>query len=463
MEHAQQAQSDPQTLSIRTAITARNSQGSRAVKRMLLAASLLLALAVPAAAQTSVCNAAANRFCAEAAAITARLDVRTAMEWIDADNPRARADLIRLTGIAAPPFGEEARGRAFATMLREAGADSVWTDAVGNVLGLRRGSGGGRSLVLSGHLDTVFPDDTDVTVTVRGDTLFAPGVGDDTRGLIVVLTVLRALEEAGIETRDDVLFVGTVGEEGLGDLRGVKHLFREDGPRVDAFISVDGGGEGAITNGALGSRRYRITYEGPGGHSWGAFGLGNPHHALGRAILYFVEAADPYTREGPRTSYSVGVLSGGTSVNAIPFESSMEVDMRSVSPARLAGVDSLFQRAMRRALDEQNALRRQGPALTLEVKLVGDRPSGTLDPSTPLVQRAQSAARHLGFTPTLENGSTDSNIPIARGLPAVTIGRGGAGGGAHSPGEWWMNRRGDLAIKNALLILLAEAGVALTP
>ena len=208
-----------------------------------------------------------------------------------------------------------------------------------------------------------------------------------------------------------------------------------------------------------------MKFKGPGGHSWGAVGLANPHHALGRAIHHFVEAARSYTREGPRTSYNVSILGGGTSVNAIPFEAMMEVDMRSGNPGRLAGIDSLFQRALRRALEEQNALRRAGPPLTVDVELVGDRPSGVLDPSTPIVERAQAAARYRGLTPALEDGSPDSNIPIARGLPAITIGRGGVGQGAHSPGEWWMDRQGAgaLAVKNALLIVLAEAGVPLTP
>lgn len=404
-----------------------------------------------------------NRYDAELRRLAERADVVQAFRAIEQLEPRSHADLITLTEIPAPPFKEERRARAYAEMLRAAGADSVWIDAEGNVLALRRGRSDDRKVALAGHLDTVFPEGTDVTVKVRGDTLFAPGIGDDTRGLVVVLTVLRALERANVATEADVLFVGTVGEEGLGDLRGVKYLFGERGPGIDGFIAVDGGSPDRIVNQGIGSHRYGVAFRGPGGHSWGAFGLANPHHALGRAITYFVETADPYTRQGPRTSYNVGVINGGTSVNAIPFESSMEVDMRSVSPERLGGVDSLFQRAMRRALDEQNALRRQGPALTLEVKLLGVRPSGTLDPNTPLVQRGQASARYLGLTPQLENGSTDSNIPISRGLPAITIGRGGVGGGTHAPGEWWMNMGGDIAIKSALLILLAEAGVALTP
>lgn len=392
--------------------------------------------------------------------IAMRPEVRRAFAVIEQIEPRSREDLIRLTEIPAPPFKEETRARAYAEMLRQAGADSVWIDAEGNVIALKRGRSRNRTVAMAGHLDTVFPEGTDVTVKIRGDTLYAPGIGDDTRGLVVVLNVLRAINQAPIVTEADVLFIGTVGEEGLGDLRGVKHLFGSSGPRIDAFIAVDGGSPERIVHQGIGSKRYRVTFRGPGGHSWGAFGLANPHHALGAAIYHFVQEADRYTRQGPRTSYNVGVLSGGTSVNAIPFESVMEVDMRSVSPERLAGIDSIFHRAVRRALEEQNSLRRSGPALTVEVELVGDRPSGVLDPSTPIVQRAMAAARYLGLEPSLESGSTDSNIPIARGLPAITIGRGGVGGGAHSPGEWWLPRNPDLATKNALLILLAEAGVA---
>ncbi len=392
--------------------------------------------------------------------VASRPEVRRAFALIEQIEPRSREDLIQLTEIPAPPFKEETRARAYAEMLRQAGADSVWIDREGNVIALKRGRSGNRTVAMAGHLDTVFPEGTDVTVKIRGDTLFAPGIGDDTRGLVVVLNVLRAVHQAPIATEADVLFIGTVGEEGLGDLRGVKHLFGPSGRKIDAFIAVDGGSPERIVNQGIGSKRYRVTFRGPGGHSWGAFGLANPHHALGAAIYYFVQEADRYTRQGPRTSYNVGVLRGGTSVNAIPFESVMEVDMRSVSPERLAGIDSIFRRAVSQALEEQNRLRRIGPALSVEVDLVGDRPSGVLDPSTPIVQRAMAAVRYLGLEPSLQSGSTDSNIPIARGLPAITIGRGGVGGGAHSPGEWWLPRGSDLATKNALLILLAEAGVA---
>jgi acetylornithine deacetylase/succinyl-diaminopimelate desuccinylase-like protein len=328
------------------------------------------------------------------------------------------------------------------------------------VLGLRRGRRGQRTVAIDGHLDTVFPEGTDVTVRQVGDTLFAPGIGDDTRGLVVVLTVLRAMEEAGLETDDDVLFVGTVGEEGLGDLRGMKHLFREGADPIDAWIEVDGGGLGGITSMGLGSHRYRVTYRGPGGHSWGAFGLANPAHALARGIRRFQDAADTLTRSGPRTSYNVGVIGGGTSVNAIPFEAWAEIDMRSESPRSLETIDAALHAAVERALAEENELRRRGDALTLEMDMIGDRPSGEMEPSAPLVQRAIATTRRFGGDAELGRSSTNANIPIAMGVPAVTIGRGGEGGANHSPAEWWINRDGHLAVQRALLLLAAEAGMA---
>jgi acetylornithine deacetylase/succinyl-diaminopimelate desuccinylase-like protein len=368
--------------------------------------------------------------------------------------------LIELTEIPAPPFLEKARGQRFAELLNQFGADSVWTDPEGNVIGLRRGRGGERTIGFGGHLDTVFPEGTDVTVRQVGDTLFAPGIGDDTRGLVVVLTALRAMEDAGVETQDDVLFVGVVGEEGLGDLRGMKHLFREANEAPDVWIDVDGGGLSRLVTMGLGSVRYRITFSGPGGHSWGAFGLPNPAHAMSRAVRYFQDVADTLTRSGPRTSYNVGRIGGGTSVNSIPAETWMEVDMRSESPESLDRIEQVFLEAMNRALDEENQLRRTGPALTVDNRKVGDRPSGSLESSIPLIQRALATTEVFGVKGELARSSTDSNIPIALGVPAVTIGRGGVGGEGHSPGEWWINRDGYLAIQRALLLVVAEAGLA---
>lgn len=386
--------------------------------------------------------------------------VQEAFEIIEDLEPRTLEDHITITEIPAPPFGEDERAAAYLEMLQEAGVDEAYRDEEGNVIAVRRGTVGDRTLVVSGHLDTVFPEGTDVTVEMRGDTLFAPGVGDDSRGLAMVLTVLRAMNRAELQTEADVWFVGTVGEEGLGDLRGVKHLFREGGPDIDAFISVDGPGDARVVNQALGSRRYRVTVEGPGGHSWGDFGLGNPAHALGRAIRAFDEEAARYVAEGPRTSYNVGRIGGGTSINSIPYEAWMEVDMRSIDPDRLAGIDELFVDVVEGALEERNEERPEGPPLELDLELVGDRPSGEIPGSDPFVQRAMAAAHHFGFEPELARASTDSNVPISLGVPSVTIGRGGAGDGTHSLDEWWLNEDGHLAIQRTLLLVVAEAGLA---
>ncbi|MDP2955813.1 MAG: M20/M25/M40 family metallo-hydrolase [Longimicrobiales bacterium] len=393
--------------------------------------------------------------------LAANAAMQEAFRRIEALDPWGMERLLELTQIPAPPFGEAARAARYAELLREAGADSVWTDPEGNVVALRKGRRGRRTVVLGGHMDTVFPEGTDVTVRQVGDTLFAPGIGDDTRGLVVVLTTLRAMEEAGVETDDDVLFVGTVGEEGLGDLRGMKQLFREGAEPIHAWIEVDGGGLGGIVSMGLGSYRFRVTFEGAGGHSWGAFGLANPAHALGRGIRHFQDAADTLTRSGPRTSYNVGVIGGGTSINSIPFEAWAEVDMRSEGGASsLDRMEAALRAAMRRAAEEENALRRRGDPLTVEVAKIGNRPSGEMDPQQPLVQRAIAANEFFGADGDLGRSSTNSNIPISLGVPAVTIGRGGVGGENHSPGEWWINRDGHLAIQRALLLLVAEAGLA---
>ncbi len=383
--------------------------------------------------------------------------IQKAFHTIEQLEPQTRKEHIMLTEIAAPPFKEEKRAAKYAEMLLEAGADSVWIDKVGNVIGLKRGVSGKGTVALSAHLDTVFPEETDVTVRQKGDTLIAPGIGDDTRGLVVVLTVLRAMEKNKIKTESDVLFIGTVGEEGLGDLRGVKHLFSEPGPGIDSWIGIDLSG---IVHRALGSHRYRITYKGPGGHSWGAFGLVNPHHALGKAIYYFTTEADTFSRLGEKVSYNIGRIGGGTSVNAIPFESWMEVDMRSENPEQLENMDKIFQKSVQKALQEENKLKREGPDLQVKVEMVGNRPSGKIASSHSLVQKALATAAFVGSTSSLKTGSTDSNIPIAKGIPAVTISYGGTGGGAHSLDEWWINEQGHLAIQRALLLLLSQAGVA---
>ena len=422
---------------------------------VLVISAIVTSLGVPLLAQT-----ATSEYREEANTLATHPTVVEAFSRIEALDAWSLDRLIELTEIPAPPFMEAARGQRFAEHLVELGAASVWTDAVGNVIGLRRGRSGERTIGFGGHLDTVFPEGTDVTVRQVGDTLFAPGIGDDTRGLVLVLTVLRAMEEAGVEPEDDIWFVGSIGHEGLGDLRGMKHIYREGADAPDAWIEVDGGGLSRLITMGLGSVRYRVTFEGPGGHSWGAFGLANPAHALSRAVRYFQDTADTLTRSGPRTSYSVGRIGGGASVNAIPSEAWMEVDMRSESPESLSGIEQAFLSAVSRAVEEENGLRRDGPALTVDADKVGDRPSGALDPALPLIQRALATTEVFGEEGVLARSSTDSNVPIALGIPAVTIGKGGIFGGAHAPGEWWINQDAHLAIQRALLLVAAEAGLA---
>ena len=368
-------------------------------------------------------------------------------------------NLIELTEIAAPPFKEDKRASRFAEKIKEIGVDSVWIDNEGNVLGLLKGEIGKRTVALDAHLDTVFPEGTDVKTRISNDTIYAPGVADDTRGLSMLLTIAKTLKDKNIKTKDNILIVGTVGEEGLGDLRGVKYLFKNNSPKIDSWIAIDGGEIGRVNIKGLGSYRYRVTFSGPGGHSWGAFGMVNPHHALASAIDSFIESANKYTLEGPKTSYNIGVIKGGTSVNSIPFESVMEVDIRSIEPSRLDVMEGLLYDAVNSGLDKQNGMKRSGESLTVEIDKIGNRPSGELEPSLPLIQRALAATEYFKKIPRLTRGSTDSNIPISLGIPAVTIGRGGVGGNAHSLSEWWYNKEGHKSIQLALLLLLSEAGL----
>jgi tripeptide aminopeptidase len=392
--------------------------------------------------------------------------VQDAFAIIDKLEPTTRKEHIELTEVPAPPFQESVRANYFKKMLEAAGADKVWIDSIGNVLALRKGKKGTRTVVLDAHLDTVFPDGTDVNVKIKGDTLFAPGIADDTRGLIAILTVLKTLEQANVETTDDVLFVGTVGEEGLGDLRGVKYIVDKSKLKLDSWIAVDGIDISEIVNGGLGSVRYKATVLGPGGHSWGAFGLGNPHHAMAKAVNYFSDEATLFTGEVRedtnlgKTSFNIGRTGGGTSVNSIPFESWVEVDMRSESPAQLNKIDSIFKVSMTRGVADYNKLIKTGPKLTVQLDRIGYRPSGTTAETQPLVQRALAAAGYFTTNLKLISQSTNANTAIARGIPAITIGAGGKGAHEHSLEEWWINEKGADGIKFILLTLLLEAGVA---
>lgn len=405
-------------------------------------------------------SVAQQQYVKELAKLSSHAKVKKAFATIADLEAETRANHILLTEIPAPPFKEEQRAEKFAEMLRAAGADSVWIDAAGNVIAKRKGTKGGKTILIEGHLDTVFPEGTDVKVETRGDTLAAPGIGDDTRALAVLLTMLKAMNAAEIETEGDVLIAGTVGEEGQGDLRGMKQLFGKDGLKIDAHIAIDGTSTDRIVNRGVGSHRYRITYKSDGGHSYGSFGMVNTHVALGKAIAYWSQDADAYIAQpGPKTTYSVSVIGGGTSVNSIPFEAWMEVDMRSESDERLQKVDGYLQSALQKALKEVNAAKKFGNDLTLEVKMMGNRPSGSGELTAPLTQRMMAIIQQSGGTPKLSASSTNANVPLSLGIPSITIGGGGIAHGAHSLGEWFVNKDGKVGIQNALLILLAEAGL----
>ena len=388
--------------------------------------------------------------------------VRIAQQFVDSDHDRVIREIIAINEVEAPPFKESERAKFFAQMLRESGLQGVEIDPEGNVLGLRKGTGSGPLVAIAAHLDTVFPEGTDVRVKRDGNRLLGPGVGDNSRSLAVLLAIIRALDEAKVQTTGDILFIGDVGEEGPGDLRGMRYLFQKGRykDRIRMFVSVDGAGSGSdIVNGALGSRRYHVVFRGPGGHSYGAFGLVNPTYAMAKAIDRLSKISVP---SSPRTTYNVGVVGGGTSVNSIPNEVWMDVDLRSESPAQLHKLAEEFIKQMNSAADDENRARstNQGKIL-VEAKVIGERPSGITAVDSQIVKLAAAAVNKFGFSPTYSVGSTDSNLPISLGVPAITVDSGGSGGRAHALDEW-INVEKTNSVRGINLVmttLLALAGV----
>lgn len=366
---------------------------------------------------------------------------------------------IQICSIPAPPFGEGERAEFLADKFSTLGLTEVEIDEEGNCLGLIEGTSQSPLLVVSAHLDTVFAAGTDFTVARAGNRLLAPGIADDGCGLAALIALARAIQAEKIRPEGSILFVGTVGEEGEGNLRGVRHLLTRGrwASKVDAFLSFDGPGVDRITNRALGSRRYRVEITGPGGHSWGDFGLPNPVHALSRAVAKL--AGYPLPRE-PRTTFNVGRIEGGTSVNAIPEKAAMDVDLRSGADTELRRLDSFFRRAIKQAADEENATRRPGdPLLEVKVDLIGERPSGETPADSSLVELAMEATRLLEVEPRLDQSSTDSNLPISLGIPAITLGAGGTSGSSHTLAEWFDPTNRELGLKRALLVILGVVGV----
>lgn len=395
------------------------------------------------------------------AAIRADARFAKATETLAAEHDRTVQDLITLTEIPAPPFNEERRAAAYLEMLRAHGLEEVEQDEIGNVMGIRRGFGNGDMLVVAAHLDTVFPAGTDVHVKREGTKLMAPGIGDDTWSLAVNLAYLRALDAAGIRTRHDILFVGDVGEEGLGDLRGVRHLFdkgRHRG-RIRAFLTVDSPQVEQIVSGGVGSRRYRVTFRGPGGHSYAAFGLVNPMYAMAECARGLAAVQVP---QSPPTTHCVSVVSGGTSINAIANAVTIEVDLRSASAAELEMLDRRFLQIVDEAVGTENAARStRAGVITAELARVGDRPAGETPAGTPIRDIAAAAVAAEGYKPHFEFSSTDANVPMSLGIPALKIGAGGRGGRAHSLDEWLDVEPTEVlrGMRTSLATILAVAGM----
>lgn len=382
--------------------------------------------------------------------------VQRALAFIKASEPETISEQIRTCEIPAPSFHEQKRAQYYQQLFARLGLQRVRIDREGNAIGERPGSGNGPTLVLAAHLDTVFPEGTDVTVKREGNLLKGPGIGDDCRGLAVMTAVIRALDEARIETAGDIIFVANVGEEGLGDLRGVRHLFSEElKGRITHFISIDGTGLG-ITTAGVGSNRYRVTFTGPGGHSYGAFGMPSPIHALGRAIEKISRFTVP---RAPKTTFNVGRIEGGTSVNSIAHTAWMEVDMRSESAAALAKIDTAFKQAVATALEEENSFWQHNVKLKVEIKQVGQRPVGEQPVNAPIVQIAMAADQAMGIKSSTDASSTDSNLPMSLGIPAITIDGGGKGRGAHSLNESFDATDSHIGTQRALLIVLGIVGL----
>jgi acetylornithine deacetylase/succinyl-diaminopimelate desuccinylase-like protein len=416
----------------------------------LFAASLVLAdNALPS--QPEISPAVREQF----AAVATHPQVKQALNFIKDDDAKTLAEQKTIVGIASPPFKEQTRAQDYVKRLAALGFKDASIDKEGNVIAVRPGSGSGPKLVVSAHLDTVFPAGTDLTIKEKEGKLYAPGIGDDTRGLAELLSMVRALNATNIKTAGDIWFVGTVGEEGLGDLRGARALFR-DHKDLDGFISIDGARPERITYIAVGSHRYRVIFKGPGGHSFSAFGRPSAIHAMGRAIA---KIADLKTPKDPKTTFTVGTIRGGTSVNAIAGDAVMELDMRSVGMQALLDLEAAALKEIKDAVIEENG-RWGSDKITVDIKLVGDRPAGFQPPDAPIIQAAMSAVRAVGLEPVLEEpASTDSNVAISLGIPAMTIGRGGVNGDNHSINEWFDPKDAYLGPQKNLLAVLALVGI----
>lgn len=382
-------------------------------------------------------------------------EIQNTLRYILNSEPFNIQEQFRITEIPAPPFKEQRRAEYYLQKMKERGIEDAYIDSEGNVIGIHKGTGEGPTLLIAAHLDTVFPEGVDTTVRLRGGRYYAPGIGDDSRGLAVLLSLISALNESEIQTIGDIMFAGNVGEEGRGDLRGVKAIFR-DHPYIDGFISIDGVRLNRITTAGTGSRRFEFHFKGPGGHSFGAFGLASAIHAMGRAIAKISEFETP---SFPKTTFTIGTIEGGTSVNSIAADGIFAIDMRSNDRGELERLELRAKEAALEAVAEENTRWNNGE-ITVEFNLIGDRPVGKTSTENPIVQIAALAFDELGLE-LLELGtsSTDSNLPMSLGIPSITIAGGGNGGGAHSPGEWFIPINSHFGPQTAFLVALSLVGL----
>jgi acetylornithine deacetylase/succinyl-diaminopimelate desuccinylase-like protein len=381
--------------------------------------------------------------------------VQKGLDFLKADHANTVEEQKQICEIPAPPFAEQVRAADFQKRLAALGLKDVQMDKEGNVFGLRPGAGSGPKLLVAAHLDTVFAAGTDVTVKEKDGRLYAPGIGDDARGLAALLAVIRAFSASGIKTVGDILFCGNVGEEGFGDLRGVRALFR-DIQDIDGFLSIDGTGVGKITYLATGSHRYEAIYSGPGGHSFSAFGRPSAIHAMGRAIAWIADLTPP---ADPKTTFTVGIVSGGSSVNSIAAEARLLMDMRSNRDKELLEIEAEFFDILKKAAAAENA-RWNSDKITVQTKLVGNRPAGVQPSDSPIVQAAWASTQAIGQTPNLGSGSsTDSNLPISLGIPAITLSGGGKEDNNHSLNEWFDPTDAYLGPQRVFLTILGLTGV----
>ncbi len=388
--------------------------------------------------------------------------VKRALDWLAKNTTWITDEQTRITEIPAPSFQEAQRAAYLRRALAACGL-RVRTDDIGNVIGERAGSAGDQIVLIVAHLDTVFPADTDVHVRRDGGVLYAPGIADNGAGLSSLLGIARALNEAGLKTLRTIVFAADVGEEGEGNLRGVRQLVESYGKRVAAVIALDGASTDYVVTQALASHRIEISVTGPGGHSWTDFGVPNPINALARGISRFLKISLPST---PRTTFNIGEIEGGGSVNSIPARAAIKVDIRSEQEKEIGRVETALRDAIRAGVQEEMESSKirgiaaaDGGGLDMQSRALGVRPGGELPANSPLLQSVMDADRFLGNRSRAERSSTDANVPLSMGIPAIAMGGGGRAGGAHTVGEWYDPEGRELGLQRILLTLLSTAGV----